>query len=423
MSDSGPAADPQPQEFDVVVLGGGSGGYATALRAAELDLSVALIEKDKLGGTCLHRGCIPTKALLHAGEVADQAREREQFGIKAELVGHRHGRGQRLQGRRRRPALQGPAGAGQAPRRSPSSRARAGWSGRPRSRSRTGQRYTGRNVVLATGSYSRTLPGLEHRRRPGHHLASTRSASTTYPSSAIVLGGGVIGVEFASAWKSFGTEVTIVEALPRLVAAEDEESSKALERAFRKRGHRLQDGQAVRAGRADRSRREGHHRGRRDLRGRAAAGRGRARAEHGQPRLRGAGRHHGPRLRPDRRAAADQPAERLRRRRHRARPAAGPPRLPAGHLRGRGDRRTEPDPDRRGRHPADHLLRSRGRLGGADRGEGPRALRRQGDDLHLRPRRQRQEPDPQDRGLREAGRASRTARSSASTWSARGSAS
>src|SRR5262252_431687 len=81
MSDSGPG------QFDVVVLGGGSGGYATALRAAQLNLSVALIEKDKLGGTCLHRGCIPTKALLHAGEIADQTRESEQFGIKAELVG------------------------------------------------------------------------------------------------------------------------------------------------------------------------------------------------------------------------------------------------------------------------------------------------------------------------------------------------
>src|SRR5258706_13355201 len=74
------------QQFDVVVLGGGSGGYATALRAAQLNLSVALIEKDKLGGTCLHRGCIPTKALLHAGEVADQTPESEQFGIKAGLV-------------------------------------------------------------------------------------------------------------------------------------------------------------------------------------------------------------------------------------------------------------------------------------------------------------------------------------------------
>src|SRR5262245_36400774 len=82
-----PVSDPNGGTFDVVVLGGGSGGYATALRAAQLDLSVALIEKDKLGGTCLHRGCIPTKALLHAGEIADQTRESEQFGIQAELVG------------------------------------------------------------------------------------------------------------------------------------------------------------------------------------------------------------------------------------------------------------------------------------------------------------------------------------------------
>src|SRR6187551_3566115 len=85
---NGEEADvPEANEFDVVILGGGSGGYATALRAAQLDLSVVLIEKDKLGGTCLHRGCIPTKALLHAGEVADAAREAEQFGVQATFNG------------------------------------------------------------------------------------------------------------------------------------------------------------------------------------------------------------------------------------------------------------------------------------------------------------------------------------------------
>ena len=107
-------SQPNGGTFDVVILGGGSGGYAAALRAAQLDLSVVLIEKDKLGGTCLHRGCIPTKALLHAGEVADQTRESEQFGVKADLVGIDMAGRQRLQGRRRRPALQGPAGPGQA---------------------------------------------------------------------------------------------------------------------------------------------------------------------------------------------------------------------------------------------------------------------------------------------------------------------
>jgi dihydrolipoamide dehydrogenase len=98
-----------------------------------------------------------------------------------------------------------------------------------------GARYTGRNVILATGSYARTLPGLEI---DGERVITSDHALTLdrVPASAIVLGGGVIGVEFASVWRSFGVDVTIIEALPRLVAAEDEESSKALERAFRKRG-------------------------------------------------------------------------------------------------------------------------------------------------------------------------------------------
>jgi len=221
------------QQFDVVVLGGGSGGYATALRAAQLNLSVVLIEKDKLGGTCLHRGCIPTKALLHAGEIADQTRESEQFGIKAELVGidmagvnaYKDGVVSRLY-----KGLQGLVSGAKI--------TYVAGSGRlvgPTTVEVDGQRYTGRNVVLATGSYSRTLPGLEI---DGERVITSEQALLLdrVPASAIVLGGGVIGVEFASVWRSFGAEVTIVEALPRLVAAEDEDCSKQLERAFRKRG-------------------------------------------------------------------------------------------------------------------------------------------------------------------------------------------
>ena len=163
--------------FDVVILGGGSGGYATALRAAQLDLSVALIEKDKLGGTCLHRGCIPTKALLHAGEVADQTRESEQFGIKAELVGvDMAGVNAYKDGVVAAP-VQGPAGPGQAPRRSPTSRAPASWS-RPNTVEVDGQRYTGRNVVLATGSYSKTPARPGDRRRAGHHQRARAARST-----------------------------------------------------------------------------------------------------------------------------------------------------------------------------------------------------------------------------------------------------
>jgi dihydrolipoamide dehydrogenase len=227
MSDAG------GEQSDVVVLGGGSGGYATALRAAQLGLSVVLIEKDKLGGTCLHRGCIPTKALLHAGEIADQTRESEQFGIKAELVGidmagvnsYKDGVVARLY-----KGLQGLISSAKITYVTGTGRLVG-----PLTVEVDGKRYTGRNVVLATGSYSKTLPGLE---LDGERVIASEHALTLdrVPASAIVLGGGVIGVEFASVWKSFGVDVTIVEALPRLVAAEDEEASKAVERAFRKRG-------------------------------------------------------------------------------------------------------------------------------------------------------------------------------------------
>jgi dihydrolipoamide dehydrogenase len=220
--------------FDVVVLGGGSGGYATALRAAELELSVALIEKDKLGGTCLHRGCIPTKALLHAGEVADAAREAEQFGVQATVGGidmkgvnsYKDSVVARLY-----KGLQGLVKSRKITYIEGTGRLAA-----PDAVEVDGKRVTARRaVVLATGSYSRTLPGLEI---DGERVITSEHALELdhVPASAVVLGGGVIGCEFASAWKSFGVDVTIVEALPRLLALEDEQSSKAVERAFRKRG-------------------------------------------------------------------------------------------------------------------------------------------------------------------------------------------
>ncbi len=218
-------------QFDVVILGGGSGGYACALRSAQLGLSVALIEKDKLGGTCLHRGCIPTKALLHAAEVADTARESEQFGVHAQLDGiditkvnaYRDGVISKLykglQGLVKGKKITYVEGTGQLVS--------------PTTVEVGGVAYHGRNVVLATGSYAKSLPGLEI---GGRVMTSDQALQLDYlPSSAIVLGGGVIGVEFASVWKSFGAEVTIIEALPRLVPAEDVACSKALERAFRKR--------------------------------------------------------------------------------------------------------------------------------------------------------------------------------------------
>ena len=219
--------------FDLVILGGGSGGYACALRAAQLGLTVVLIEKDKLGGTCLHRGCIPTKALLHAGEIADNTRHANEFGVKAEfqsmdmvavnaykdgVISKLH---KGLQGLVKSRNITYVEGAGKLVSRD--------------TVEVNGQRYTGKNVVLATGSYAKSLPGLDV---DGKTIVTSDHAMnmTSVPKSVIVLGGGVIGCEFASVWKSFGAEVTIIEALPHLVALEDESSSKQLERAFRKRG-------------------------------------------------------------------------------------------------------------------------------------------------------------------------------------------
>ena len=217
---------------DLVILGGGSGGYACALRAAELGKSVILIDKDKLGGTCLHRGCIPTKALLHAAEVADSAKESDSFGVRATFDGidmpkvneYRDGVVGRLY-----KGLQGLVKSRNVTFVEGEGRLVA-----PDTVEVNGERYTGTNVVLATGSYARSLPGLEI---SGRIMTSDQALNLDYvPSSAIVLGGGVIGVEFASVWKSFGTDVTIVEGLPHLVPNEDEACSKALERAYRKRG-------------------------------------------------------------------------------------------------------------------------------------------------------------------------------------------
>jgi len=220
-------------EFDLVILGGGSGGYAAALRGSQLGLTVALIEEGKLGGTCLHRGCIPTKALLHAGEIADSAKHAEEYGVKAEFI-----------------AMD--MLAVNAYKDGVVARLHKGLQGLVKSRNVTfveghgklvakntvdvnGTKYSGKNVILATGSYPKSLPGLDI---DGTTIITSEQAINLdrVPKSVIVLGGGVIGCEFASVWRSFGAEVTIIEGLPHLIALEDESSSKLLERAFRKRG-------------------------------------------------------------------------------------------------------------------------------------------------------------------------------------------
>ena len=230
MAESGP--------FDIVVLGGGSGGYACALRAAELGKSVALIERDKIGGTCLNRGCIPTKALLHAAEVADQTREAANFGIKAQFDGVDVAGVNAYKDKVVTTTVKGLTGLIQG-------RGIAIIEGHGRLAGRNQVQVTDAagatttleagHIVLATGSEPRSLPGLDI---DGDRIISSDHALVLdrVPESVVVLGGGVIGVEFASVWRSFGAEVTIVEMLPHLLPLEEESSSKRLERAFRRRG-------------------------------------------------------------------------------------------------------------------------------------------------------------------------------------------
>jgi dihydrolipoamide dehydrogenase len=220
------------QNFDIVVLGAGSGGYAAALRASELGFSVALVEKDKLGGTCLHVGCIPTKALLHSAEVADVSRDSAKYGVTttfggidiAAVTAYREGivasKYKGLQGLIKARGITVVEGEGKLT--SPST-------------VQVGEdTLTGKNIILATGSYSRSLPGLDI---GGRVITSEQALELDFvPKKVLVLGGGVIGVEFSSVWKSWGADVQIIEALPHLVPNEDESVSKQFERAFRKRG-------------------------------------------------------------------------------------------------------------------------------------------------------------------------------------------
>lgn len=242
VGETGPVDD---DTFDLVVLGGGSGGYACALRASQLGLRVALVERDLIGGTCLHRGCIPTKAILHAAEVADAARYGAQFGVHAHvdaidlagvrsyadgvverlyrgLTGLISARGITVVNGEGRLLATGPTPAVVVDGRT----LRAGY------------------VVLATGSRPRPLPGIVP---DGERVLTSDHALTlkTLPERAVVLGGGVIGAEFASAWRSFGVQVSVVEALDRLVPGEDPVISAALGRAFSRRGIDVRTGSGV----------------------------------------------------------------------------------------------------------------------------------------------------------------------------------
>ena len=225
------------QEFDILILGGGSAGYSAALRARQLGFTVGLVEKEKVGGTCLHTGCIPTKAYLHAAELAEDAREASKVGVNATLEsiemgkvrdykdGIVAGKFKGLSGLLKMKGVEVIAGEGKLTAQD--------------TVTVNGTDYKGKNIILASGSISKTF-GLPIE---GRVLTSTEALEMDYlPKSAIVLGGGVIGCEFASMWKAMGVDVTIIEGLPNLVPNEDPAIIKVLERAFKKRGIKFNTG-------------------------------------------------------------------------------------------------------------------------------------------------------------------------------------
>jgi len=225
------------QEFDILILGGGSAGYSAAIRARQLGFTVGLVEKEKVGGTCLHTGCIPTKAYLHAAELAEDAREASKVGVNAVLQsiemgkvrdykdGIVSGKFKGLAGLLKMKGVEVIPGEGKL---TAQDTITVG-----------GVEYKGKNIILASGSVSKTF-GLPIE---GRVLTSTEALEMDYlPKSAIVLGGGVIGCEFASMWNAMGVDVTIIEGLPNLVPNEDPAIIKVLERAFKKRGIKFNTG-------------------------------------------------------------------------------------------------------------------------------------------------------------------------------------
>ncbi|MFE5317075.1 dihydrolipoyl dehydrogenase [Paenibacillus sp. NPDC056579] len=233
------------QAFDIVVLGGGTGGYIAAIRAAQLGKSVAIVERDKLGGTCLHRGCIPSKALLRSAEVYATMLESERYGIQAESVRlHFPGVQARKQGiveqmhkgiqfLMKKHNIQVVYGNGRLL--SPSIFS-------PRTGSVSVEQEDGEiitlvpeKLIIATGSRPKSLPGLE---TDGHTIWNSDDAlgMEELPQSIVIVGGGVIGVEWASMLNDFGVQVTVVEYSDRLLPAEDSDISRELERLLRKRG-------------------------------------------------------------------------------------------------------------------------------------------------------------------------------------------
>jgi dihydrolipoyl dehydrogenase len=232
-----------PDTYDVAIIGSGPAGYTAAIRAGQLGLKTALIEKDGfLGGTCLHVGCIPTKALLFNAEIWDHLKDAKEFGIegvdarrlnwaaiqerKSKIV-TKHAKG--LEFLMRKNKVETVKGYGKL-----SGPAQNGVLTIEVTSGGKSSHLKARNAILATGSEARMLPGLEPDARILTNIEILELKGI--PKSLVIVGAGAVGVEFASIFRSFGTEVTILEMLPLLVPVEDEEISKELARVYRKRG-------------------------------------------------------------------------------------------------------------------------------------------------------------------------------------------
>ncbi|CAM3990741.1 dihydrolipoyl dehydrogenase [Mesobacillus thioparans] len=237
------------QEYDLVILGGGTGGYVAAIRASQLGLKTAIVEKGKLGGTCLHKGCIPSKALLRSAEVYATAKKSESFGItvgevavnftkvqerKEKIVEQLHKGVQHLMKQGKIDVFEGlgrilgPSIFSPMP----------GTISVEMNNGEENEMLLPKNVIVATGSRPRTLPGLE---ADGQYVMTSDEALVMedLPKSIIIVGGGVIGIEWASMLADFGTEVTVIEYADRIVPTEDKEVSREMQRAMKKKGVKI----------------------------------------------------------------------------------------------------------------------------------------------------------------------------------------
>lgn len=227
--------------FDVIVLGSGPGGYVTAIRASQLGLKTAIIEKESLGGVCLNWGCIPTKALLKSAQVFEYLQHAEDYGLKADGVnkdfnavvkrsrGVADGMSKGVQFLMKKNKIEVIKGHGTL---------KSGKKVSVKAEDGSETEYSAQHIIIATGARSRELPSLP---QDGKKIIGYREAMTLdkQPKKMIVVGSGAIGVEFAYFYNSMGTEVTVVEYLPNIVPVEDEEISKQLERSFKKAGIKI----------------------------------------------------------------------------------------------------------------------------------------------------------------------------------------